>query len=129
MQLPFLQMVLDDFALVPLLVGDAGEQETAAVLETLWGGEETLILISSDLSHFLDYDTAKRTDEATSEAIVNLAPERLGYNDACGRNPIRGLLHEAKRRGLHARMLDLRSSGDTSSRRDRVVGYGAYVFG
>jgi AmmeMemoRadiSam system protein B len=126
-QLPFLQLVLDDFRIVPFLVGEAGTDEVAEVLERLWGGAETLIVISSDLSHYLDYDSAKRIDTETSRAIEALRPEAIGYNQACGRNPLNGLLREAQRHGLHARTLDLRSSGDTAGPRTQVVGYGAYA--
>jgi AmmeMemoRadiSam system protein B len=126
--LPFLQEVLHDFTLVPLVVGDASPEEVGNVLEILWGGPETLIVISSDLSHYHDYQTAKQLDGATSEAIEQLSFERIGYEDACGRNPINGLLWAAQRRGLHGETIDLRNSGDTAGPRDQVVGYGAYVF-
>ncbi len=127
-QLPFLQRVLGDFSLVPLAVGDASPEEVAEVLEELWGGAETLILISSDLSHYHDYQTARGLDADTTHAIEELAPERLGVESACGRVVVQGLLVVAKRRGLRARSVDLRNSGDTAGPRDRVVGYGAYVF-
>jgi AmmeMemoRadiSam system protein B len=127
-QLPFLQRLLGDFSLVPLLVGAAQPAEVAEVLERLWGGPETRIVISSDLSHFHDYATAQRLDRATSEAIERLDVHGLDEESACGRVPIRGLLAVARRKGLAARTLDLRNSGDTSGRKDRVVGYGAYAF-
>lgn len=127
-QLPFLQETLGEFRLVPIVVGDSSPDEVAEVLELLWGGEETLLVISSDLSHYQDYETARRLDRATSDAIEALAPQRIHYDDACGRNPVNGLLLAARRRGLHASTLDLRNSGDTAGPRDRVVGYGAYVF-
>jgi AmmeMemoRadiSam system protein B len=126
--LPFLQEVLHDFSLVPLLVGDASPEEVGHVLETLWGGPETLIVISSDLSHYHNYQNAKQMDSATSAAIEQLRFERIGYEDACGRNPINGLLWAARRRALHGETIDLRNSGDTAGPRDQVVGYGAYVF-
>lgn len=126
-QLPFLQSMFKDFTLVPLVVGDADPQLVAEVLEMLWGGEETLIVISSDLSHFHDYDTARQLDSATSQAIEELAPERIRYEHACGRNPVNGLLALVKKLGLRAETVDLRSSGDTAGPRDRVVGYGAYL--
>lgn len=126
-QLPFLQRVLDDFTLVPLVVGDATADQVAEVLEQLWDGAETLITISSDLSHYHAYAEAQRLDRATSRGIEALDPTRIGYDDACGRNPVNGLLCCARRRGLHASTIDLRNSGDTSGPRDRVVGYGAYV--
>jgi hypothetical protein len=127
-QLPFLQLLLDDFELVPLVVGDTNSEQVAAVLERLWGGPETLIVISSDLSHYHDYTTAQHMDKATSEAIVSLHPERLGYEDACGRIPVCGLLQLAKQRGLRGELVDLRNSGDTAGDKHRVVGYGAYAF-
>ena len=127
-QLPFLQTVLGDFALVPLAVGDATAEEVSQVLDTLWGGPETRFVISSDLSHYCDFQTAQRLDKATAKAIEALKPGGVGEERACGRNPIRGLLQAARRHGLHARTVDLRSSGDTAGPRDKVVGYGAFVF-
>lgn len=127
-QLPFLQRALPrPFALVPLLVGMATAGQVEAVLDELWGGPETLVVVSSDLSHYHDYDTAKRLDRATSDAIEGLQPEAVAEHGACGRLPIQGLLRAAARRGLMATTVDLRSSGDTAGGRDRVVGYGAYV--
>jgi len=126
-QLPFLQVVLDDFSLVPLVVGEAGPVEVGEVLEQLWGGPETAIVISSDLSHYHDYGTAQRLDAATSKAIESLRHEAIGYEDACGRYPVGGLLAVARRHRMTASTLDLRNSGDTSGTRDRVVGYGAYA--
>jgi AmmeMemoRadiSam system protein B len=128
-QLPFLQLTLGTFSLVPLLVGDADGAEVAEVLARLWGGDETLIVISSDLSHYMDYASAMALDARTSRAIEDLRPEAIGYHQACGRIPVAGLLQEARRRGLHARTLDLRNSGDTAGPKDRVVGYGAYAVG
>jgi hypothetical protein len=126
--LPFLQVVLDEFSLVPLVVGDAEPPTVAEVLARLWGGDETLFVISSDLSHYHDYPTAQRLDAATSRAIEQLRPQDIGYEDACGRGPVNGLLYLARSRGLHARTLDLRNSGDTAGGRSQVVGYGAYLF-
>ncbi|MEJ2344739.1 MAG: AmmeMemoRadiSam system protein B [Gammaproteobacteria bacterium] len=126
--LPFLQEVLAAFTLVPLVVGEASAEEVDGVLERLWGGPETLIVVSSDLSHYHDYATARGMDTRTSRAIEQLHDGDIGYDDACGRNPVRGLLHAARTHGLHASTLDLRSSGDTAGPRDQVVGYGAYVF-
>ena len=125
--LPFLQEVLDSFTLVPLVVGEASPQQVSEVIEALWDGPETLIVISSDLSHYHDYETARRLDSATSRAIESLQPEAIQYEDACGRNPVNGLLELARRHGLHARTVDLRNSGDTAGPRDQVVGYGAYL--
>jgi AmmeMemoRadiSam system protein B/AmmeMemoRadiSam system protein A len=127
-QLPFLQVVLGEFALVPLVVGDASAEEVALVLERLWLGDETLLVISSDLSHYLDYESARRIDAETCRAIEELRPDALGRDSACGRVPVRGLLVAARRHGLAARTLDLRSSGDTAGDRRRVVGYGAWAF-
>jgi len=126
--LPFLQEVLGEFTLVPLVVGDAKPPEVGAVLEALWGGAETLIVISSDLSHYHDYQAARVLDDATSKAIEALRFEDIGYEQACGRNPVNGLLWVARRKGLHGETIDLRNSGDTAGPRDQVVGYGAYVF-
>jgi len=92
-----------------------------------WGGPETLIVVSSDLSHYHDYETAHAMDKATSMAIEALSPESIGYDQACGRTPVCGLLLAARKRGMHAKTIDLRNSGDTAGPRDQVVGYGAYV--
>lgn len=125
--LPFLQKTLNDFTLVPLVVGDARPEEVVHVLESCWGGDETLIVISSDLSHYHDYATAQEMDSATSHAIESLSPESIHYEDACGRQPLNGLLYLARQKGLHVQTLDLRNSGDTAGPRDQVVGYGAWI--
>jgi MEMO1 family protein len=125
--LPFLQTMLGQFELIPLVVGEASAAEVAEVLDRLWGGDETLIVISSDLSHYHDYATAQRMDRQTSRAIESMAPEEIRYDDACGRIPVSGLLTVARRHGLHAQTVDLRNSGDTAGPRDQVVGYGAYI--
>ena len=127
-QLPFLQVVLEDFTLVPLIVGQTKGAKVAEVIERLWGGPETLIVISSDLSHYLDYDSARRLDAITCRAIENLDPAGIGQDLACGRVPVLGLLMLAKRRGLKVDTLDLCNSGDTAGSRDRVVGYGSWIF-
>jgi len=127
-QLPFLQMVLGPFALVPLVVGDASPDTVAAVLDRLWGGPETAVVVSSDLSHYLPPGAARALDQATSEAIRALRPEDLGEDSACGRIPVQGLLLAARRRGLKAEVLDLRNSGDTAGGEGPVVGYGAWAF-
>jgi len=127
-QLPFLQTVLDEFVLLPLVVGDADEAEVAQVLEQLWGDQHTLIVISSDLSHYHEYAAAQRLDQHTSHAIETLNPAAIGYEDACGRNPVNGLLHLAKRKHLQVETVDLRNSGDTAGSREQVVGYGAWLF-
>jgi AmmeMemoRadiSam system protein B len=126
--LPFLQESLESFTLVPIVVGDTAAAEVAEVLDMLWDGDETLIVISSDLSHYHDYSTAQRLDRATSEAIEALNPEGIGYEGACGRNPVSGLLQLAQQKHLHAETIDLRNSGDTAGPKDQVVGYGAYLF-
>lgn len=126
--LPFLQQVLSSFQLVPFIVGDATAEEVSEVLEDLWGGEETLILISSDLSHYLDYDAARARDRNTTRAIEALAPQQIDFHDACGRIPVCGLLLSAKDHHLNVDTVDLRNSGDTAGSKDRVVGYGAYTF-
>ena len=127
-QLPFLQQVLSEVEIVPLLVGDARPEHVAAVLARLWGGEETTIVVSSDLSHYHDTDTARLRDAATADAIERGDGSRLGPDDACGFLPIAGLLAEARNRRLKARRLDLRNSGDTAGSKGRVVGYGAWCF-
>jgi len=126
-QLPFLQTIFDEFKIVPLLVGDARPQQVAAALDKLWGGEETVIIVSSDLSHYHDYDTARRMDKRTSQAIEKLDYTNIHYEQACGRNPINGLLYVAQQRALQATTIDLRNSGDTAGDKQRVVGYGAYA--
>ena len=126
-QLPFLQAVLAEFTLLPLAVGDATMAEVAEVLERVWGGPETLIVISSDLSHYHAYAEAQRLDSATAGEILALAP-LASHEQACGATPVNGLLSCAKRHGLAPRLLDLRNSGDTAGDRSRVVGYGAFAF-
>jgi AmmeMemoRadiSam system protein B len=126
--LPFLQSILTSFSLIPCVVGDADPANVAALLQRLWGGPETLIVISSDLSHYYDYHTAQQLDAATTQAIVELAPQKIKENQACGRLPVKGLLLAAEKLQLTARILDLRNSGDTAGDKNRVVGYGAYHF-
>ena len=125
--LPFLQVQLDRFKLVPIVVGDARPDEVAEVIERLWGGPETLIVISSDLSHFESYDEAREHDRRTAAAIEELRGGDIGPRDACGCVPVSGLLALMGRDGLRLRTLDLRNSGDTAGPRDEVVGYGAFV--
>jgi len=126
--LPFLQRVLDDFSLIPVVVGDASTDDVAAAINAIWNDKDTLIVISSDLSHYHDYATAQRMDRHTSTAIEGLQIEHIDYEDACGRNPVKGLLLVARQRGLIAETIDLRNSGDTAGSKDSVVGYGAYIF-
>lgn len=127
-QLPFLQSVLGDFTLVPLVVGSAHSEDVHEVLSLLWGGEETLIVVSSDLSHYHNYLTAQQWDRATSQAILDLRDDLIDGEHACGYQPVNGLLAAARHRGLRAEIIDQRNSGDTAGPRDRVVGYGAYAF-
>lgn len=126
--LPFLQRLLGEFAVLPLVVGHAEAQRVATVLDALWGGPETLIVVSTDLSHHLDHTTAQARDRATAEAVLAGRVDAIGADDACGATPLRGLLVAAPRHGLRAILLDLRSSGDTAGPTDRVVGYGAFAF-
>ncbi|HEB98980.1 MAG TPA: AmmeMemoRadiSam system protein B, partial [Thiotrichales bacterium] len=129
-QLPFLQTVLDPgIGLLPLLAGDVDPKQVAALIENLWDDSgHTLFVISSDLSHYHDYQSARRLDEATAMAIAQLNPEAIDPAQACGRTPLNGLLYAARRHHLSPLQLDLRNSGDTAGGRDRVVGYGAWAF-
>jgi AmmeMemoRadiSam system protein B/AmmeMemoRadiSam system protein A len=129
-QIPFLQATLGDFSLVPVLVGGASAERVDSLLKALWGGEETLIVISSDLSHYHEYEQARRLDEGARRSIETLRGDLLGEEQACGRHAIRGLLARAAALDLRATTLDLRNSGDTGGRdrRDRVVGYGSWAF-
>jgi AmmeMemoRadiSam system protein B len=126
--LPFLQRCLDRFTLVPLVVGDAEPPEVAAVFEAAWGGDETLLVVSSDLSHYLEYTAAQRLDRCTADAIEALNPEAIDADQACGCLPIQGLLLLARTHGLKAETVDLRNSGDTAGPRNEVVGYGGFCF-
>ena len=126
-QLPFLQQALGEFSLVPLAVGDASAAEVAQVLDTLWGGAETLIVVSSDLSHYLAYADAQAADRVTAQAILAMRTD-ISHEQACGGTPLNGLLQAARKRGLAAELIDLRNSGDTAGDRQRVVGYGAFAF-
>lgn len=126
-QLPFLQMMLHDFTLLPLAVGDASAEEVFEVLQQLWGGEETLIVISSDLSHYLPYEISRLVDNKTAQDILKLRPG-ITHDEACGATPINGLLLSARARHLTPHLLDLRNSGDTAGPRDGVVGYAGIAF-
>jgi AmmeMemoRadiSam system protein B len=131
-QLPFLQRVLGDrappaFKVVPLGIGDARPEDVADVIDRLWGGPETLIVVSSDLSHYLPYAIARGVDQYTAQRVLELCPV-LDPSEACGATPLNGLLIEARRKHLRPVLLDLRSSGDTAGSRDGVVGYGAFGF-
>lgn len=126
-QLPLLQATLADFKLLPLAVGDASPAEVAEVLERLWGGPETLILISSDLSHFLDYRSAQETDGATLRQMLALEGG-ISHHQACGATPVNGLLLAARGKGLRPRLVAQCNSGDTAGERHRVVGYASVSF-
>ena len=126
--LPFLQRTLGEFSLVPLLVGDAKAEGVEQVLQKLWGGPETLIVISTDLSHFHDYDAAQKLDAGATKAIETFHVEGLSGELACGFRPLSGLLRAARRLDLRPTTLDVRNSGDTAGDRNRVVGYGSYAF-
>jgi len=126
-QLPFLQTVLGSFTLVPLVVGDADAEAVAQVIERLWGGDETLVVISSDLSHYLRYEQARTADQRTVQRILAF-DAGLGPHEACGAAAINGALLTARHHGLAPRLLALCNSGDTAGDRDRVVGYGAIAF-
>ena len=127
-ELPFIQVLFPHAAVVPLIVGEASPQAVERVLASLWGGPETLIVVSSDLSHYYGYEAARTLDLATSQAIEVIAPAKVDANRACGHRALAALLHHAGERDLRATTRDLRNSGDTSGSRDRVVGYGAYTF-
>jgi len=127
-ELPFLQTTLSSFQVVPLVIGDAAPEDVAHLLDHLWGGPETLIVVSSDLSHYHSYESAQRLDLATAQAIKEGDWASLGSNHACGWLGVAGLLMETHRRGLGAYRLALCNSGDTAGARDRVVGYGAWMF-
>lgn len=127
-QLPFLQVILREFSLVPLVAGGASAEDVGGVLDVVWGGPETLIVISSDLSHYRDYETARRLDRATAKAIEAMDPSAVHHDGACGCIPVRGILLAGRTRGMKVRMLDLRNSGDTAGPRHQVVGYGAFAF-
>ncbi|MDH4150795.1 MAG: AmmeMemoRadiSam system protein B [Betaproteobacteria bacterium] len=125
--LPFLQTVLGDFTLIPLAVGDASAAEVAQVLRRLWGGDETLVIISSDLSHFHRYADAQALDRSTAAAILELRTD-LDHAQACGATPVCGLTLLARELGLESELIDLCNSGDTCGDKDRVVGYASFAF-
>ena len=126
-QLPFLQTVLEDFRIVPFAVGDATPDEVAEVIGRLWGGPETLIVVSSDLSHYHPYAVARQLDRGTAAAIMALDAS-LDHEQACGATPINGFALCARRRDLEPELLDLRNSGDTAGDKSRVVGYAAFAY-
>ncbi len=125
--LPFVQKIFPRAAVIPLLAGDQDHGRVADILQRLWGGDETAIVVSSDLSHYLDYPTACRVDRETADTIVARRVGGVDFEQACGATPINGLLQVASTRNLGLHILDLRNSGDTAGPRDRVVGYGAFA--
>jgi AmmeMemoRadiSam system protein B len=128
--LPFLQRTLGDgWSLVPIVVGDARPAEVADVLDACWGGPETLIVVSSDLSHYHEQHAANALDRATAELILERRAGELRPDRACGARAVAGLLEAARRHDLGVELLDLRTSGDTAGPPDRVVGYGAFALG
>jgi hypothetical protein len=126
-QLPFLQTVLDDFTLLPLVVGRADPEEVAEVIESCWSQSGTVVVVSTDLSHFHRYTDAVRLDARTAAAIVAGRADAIGTADACGAQPLRGLLIAGGRQSFDVERIDLRNSGDTTGDRQRVVGYGAFA--
>ena len=124
---PFFQKVFDQFTLVPLAVGRATAEQVAQVLELLWGGEETLIVISSDMSHYHPYAEAQAIDKATAQAILQLRTD-INHHQACGATPVTGLNLYAQRHGLKPELIDLRNSGDTAGDKSRVVGYASFAY-
>jgi hypothetical protein len=125
--LPFLQTVLDNFSLVPLVVGSTTADQISRLIEFVWNEEDTLIVVSSDLSHYENYRAAQQHDQKTNQAIERLDFQHIGPHDACGCSPLNGLLHFAQQHHLHVKTVDYRNSGDTAGTKDQVVGYGAYV--
>lgn len=128
-QLPFLQTLFDDFAVLPLLTAAVDHKKVAGVIGEFLGAAGTVVVISSDLSHYLDYETARRRDERAATAIEGLDPEALDHESACGLVGVQAMLVAARQAGLEVHRLDLRNSGDTAGPRHRVVGYGAFAFG
>ena len=127
-QLPFLQCVLHEFEIVPIVVGGSDAETVSKAIDTVWGGSETLIIVSSDLSHYHPYQQAQAMDQKTALAIEQFDDQNIHHDQACGATPVRGLLISAKRHGLHIQRIALCNSGDTAGEKDRVVGYGTFAF-
>ncbi|MCX4189044.1 AmmeMemoRadiSam system protein B [Methylophaga sp. OBS3] len=129
-QLPFLQYVLDQFEIVPIITGDANTSAVSQAIQTAMqdDADDTLIVVSSDLSHYLDYESARRIDQFTSQAIISLDENDIDAYHACGYVGIRGFIDYARQQHLTGKVLSLCNSGDTAGKKDSVVGYGAYVF-
>jgi hypothetical protein len=126
-QLPFVQLVLPEVTILPLVVGETEDAESAQVIESLWN-DTTLVVVSTDLSHYHDAATAQRIDHATGQAIEALEALRIQEEQACGHAALRGLLVVARARGLRASRVELRHSGETSGDLSEVIGYGSFVF-
>jgi hypothetical protein len=127
-EMPFLQATLKHFTLLPILIGQSTYRDVAEILKSVWGEDETLLVVSSDLSHYLDDKTARKVDHATIEAILNLRPYDIGEEQACGRVGIQALLSLASEKSLQATLVDYSTSGDTAGNEDHVVGYAAVHF-
>jgi AmmeMemoRadiSam system protein B len=125
-QLPFLQTVLDGFDLLPIAVGHAPPGLVARTLEAAWSGPETLIVVSTDLSHYHTSLEAKKLDDESTRAILERRSD-LSDEQACGARGVNGLMQIARQRNLAVELLDQRNSGDTAGDRSRVVGYGSYA--
>jgi len=125
-QLPFLQVVLGAFDILPIAIGLSPPDQVARALDGAWNGADTLILVSSDLSHYHTSEEARLLDAETTHAILERRSD-LPDEQACGARAINGLMQVARRRGLEVELLDQRNSGDTAGDRSRVVGYGSYA--
>jgi len=127
-QLPFLQSIFSDFKLIPIVIGDISGQQLTEVINYLWGNEQTLIVVSSDLSHFLDYQSAIALDNQTTKAIESFQPDKISREAACGGEGIKALLNLAQKNHLHVKTLNQCNSADSIGDKNRVVGYGSYAF-
>jgi AmmeMemoRadiSam system protein B/AmmeMemoRadiSam system protein A len=125
-QLPFLQKTLGEFAVAPFAVGTASVQEVGEVIERLWGGPETLIVVSTDLSHYHSYEQARAIDRATIDRIASFATD-IDHEEACGATPLNGLLFTSKKKSLSVKLLSACNSGDTAGGKGQVVGYSAFA--
>lgn len=126
-QLPFLQRLLPGVPVTPFAIGRASMEDVSAVMDAVSQVEGTLLVVSTDLSHYLTWDEARQLDRSTADAVTSLAPEKIESDHACGATGLRGLLHFARKKGMRTELLDLRNSGDTEGDRSRVVGYGAFA--
>lgn len=127
-QLPFLQTLLGDFAIIPIIIGDAAIEDVRNIIEATWGGRETLIIISSDLSHFEDYEETRSIDKHTRNAIESLNEELIQKHQACGSIGVKSMIRAALVHRLNVDTLHMCNSGDNSSDKKRVVGYGSWAF-